>query len=104
VSYIDPNMEPLTWKIESTIDRFFRNREKRLDIVGTSSVSVLAALLSHEKPRWSERPHLVIVSTLDEAHRLQAALDFFGRTPAQILPPFDIGLYSGLYPNRRCGR
>lgn len=94
--------EGLPWNVESSIDRFFRNKEHRLEIVGTSSPSVLGALLSLEKVRWSERPHLVVVPTPADARRLEAALQFFAPPQSTfILPSFDVSLYSGLYPNRR---
>lgn len=95
----------LTWKLEASIDRFLRTlggQEQRLDIVGTSSLSVLGGILSLEKVRLSGRPHLVIVPSLADAQALECALRFFEpKTDLYILPPFDVGVYSGLYPNRR---
>jgi hypothetical protein len=94
--------ENLPWSVEATIDRFFRNQEPRLAVVGTSSLSVLGALLSLHKVRWSERPHLVVVPTMADASRLECALSFFEpSSQAFVLPAFDVGVYSGLYPNRR---
>ena len=72
------------------------------EIVGTSSVSVLAALLSQHNVRLSGRPNVVLVPTLADAQALEMALTFFSPPgEVRILPPFDVGIYSGLYPNRR---
>ena len=78
---------------------------------GTTHVSILsaqvrsaslAAILSLEKLRWSERPHLVIVPSLDDAYGLERLLvSSSQRSESYILPAFDVGVYSGLYPNRR---
>ena len=38
--------EHLPWKVENTLDRFFRNRSPSLEIVGTDSRTLLAALLT----------------------------------------------------------
>lgn len=97
-----PHLESLPWSVEGSIDRFFRNQEGRLEIVGTSSPSALGGILSLHKVRWSDRPHLIVVPTPADASRLETALQFFDPTGGIfVLPPFDVGLYSGLYPNRR---
>jgi transcription-repair coupling factor (superfamily II helicase) len=94
--------EHLPWKVENTLDRFFRNREPSLEIVGSDSSSLLAGLLTLPKIGLAEKPHLVIVSDLKAAERLKTALSFFapGR-PVHVLAGFDVGIYSGLFPNRR---
>jgi len=95
-------VEHVPWKIESALDRFFRNLEPQVEIVGTDSAVFLAGLLSLPKVQLSDRPHLVITADQKAADRLVMALNFF--TPdirAFHLPSFDVSLYSGLYPNRR---
>ncbi len=94
-------IEQFPWKVENTLDRFFRNRERRLEVVGTSSPTLLAGLLTSEKLRLSQ-PNLVVVPTSKEAAQLQASLEFFApNINAHLLPHFDVGPYSHLYPNRK---
>jgi transcription-repair coupling factor (superfamily II helicase) len=48
----------------------------------------------------SKYPHLVVTSTLEEAESFVASLQFFDPLlTAKILPPFDFGPYSNLYPS-----
>src|SRR4051794_7299858 len=94
--------EHLPWKVENTLDRFFRNREPTLEIVGSDSSTLLAGLLSLPKVAFHARPHLVVVGDVASAQRLVTSLHFL--TPEsrpQVLSGFDVGPYSGLYPNRR---
>ncbi len=99
--------EHLPWKAENSIDRFFRNREKTLEIVGSDSVTLLAGLLTLPKIALSERPHLVVVADTATADRLVTSLRFIQpEVRTTLLPGFDVGIYSNLYPNRRstCAR
>lgn len=94
--------EHLPWKTENSIDRFLRTGEPAMEIVGTDSSTLLAGLLTLPKVVLNEKPHLVIVADPAAAQRLVTNLKFL--TPdARIyqLPSFDVGVYSGLYPNRR---
>jgi transcription-repair coupling factor (superfamily II helicase) len=94
--------EHLPWKVENSLDRFFRNGEPELEIVGTDSATVLAALLTLPKIVLNEKPHLVVVADNAAAQRLQTSLSFFSpEARVFTLPSFDVGLYSGLYPGRR---
>lgn len=94
--------EHLPWKVENSLDRFFRNREPVLEIVGSDSATFLAGLLTLPKVAWSEKPHLVIVGDSATANRLVTSLRFFSpEAQPRVLPAFDVGLYSNLYPNRR---
>lgn len=94
--------EQLPWKIENSIDRFLRNREPNLEIVGTDSSAFLAGLLTLPKIALNDRPHLVIVGDPAAAAKLTTSLNFFSpETQVCPLPGFDVGIYSGLYPNRR---
>jgi transcription-repair coupling factor (superfamily II helicase) len=94
--------EHLPWKVENSLDRFFRNREPMMEIVGTDSSTFLAGVLTLPKVALNEKPHLVIVGDQLAAQRLVTSLKFL--TPAArafVLPGFDVGIYSNLYPNRR---
>lgn len=94
--------EHLPWKVENSLDRFFRNRESSLEIVGSDSPTLLAGLLSLPKVALNEKPHLVVVGNRPAADKLIASLKFL--TPElcpTVLPSFDVGVYSSLYPNRR---
>ncbi|MGE4133234.1 MAG: transcription-repair coupling factor [Bdellovibrionales bacterium] len=94
--------EHLPWKVENSIDRFLRNREPNLEVVGTDSATFLAGLLNQSKLLEQDKPHLVIVPDPAAATRLWQSLRFFNpRAEAHLLPAFDVGLYSNLYPNRR---
>lgn len=94
--------ENLPWKVENSLDRFFRNREPSIEIVGTDSPTLLAGLLSLPKVALNEKPHLIMVGNANQAEKLVTSIKFI--TPQLkpiVLPSFDVGIYSGLYPNRR---
>lgn len=94
--------EGLPWRVESSIDRFFRTGEPRLEIVGTDSIALLGALLGLPRVHLGERPHLVIVPSVSAAQQLGISLKFFNPdVKSWVLPAFDTDVYSGLYPNRR---
>lgn len=94
--------ETLPWKVENSLDRFFRNREPRLEIVGTDSATLLAGVLTLPKIALTDKPHLVVTGDAAAAEKLVTSLRFF--TPEArvfVLSAFDVGVYSNLYPNRR---
>ncbi len=94
--------EHLPWKVENTLDRFFRNREKSLELIGSDSVTLLAGLLTLPKVALSDKPHLIIVGDGETADRLVTSLRFIQpELRTSILPGFDVGIYSNLFPNRR---
>jgi len=94
--------EHLPWKVENSLDRFFRNRENSLELIGSDSVTLLAGLLTLPKVALNEKPHLVLVDDSSTAERLVTSLRFIQpELQPVILPGFDVGIYSNLYPNRR---
>jgi transcription-repair coupling factor (superfamily II helicase) len=94
--------EHLPWKVENTLDRFFRNRSPELELVGTDSPTLLAGLLTLPKVALAENPHLIVVASAADAAKLTTSLKFFSPDARVFeLPSFDVGLYSNLYPNRR---
>jgi transcription-repair coupling factor (superfamily II helicase) len=94
--------EHLPWKVENSLDRFFRNREPQIEVVGSDSPTLLAGLLTQPKILLNGTPHLVIVPDLQSVQKLLSSLQFFSPgAGALMLPSYDVGIYSGLYPNRR---
>jgi transcription-repair coupling factor (superfamily II helicase) len=94
--------EHLPWKVENSLDRFLRNREAQVEIVGSVSPTLLAGLLSLPKILLHEKPHLILVGNTAAAERLVSSLRFLLPEPrVHILPAFDVGVYSSLFPNRR---
>ncbi|MGE0528257.1 MAG: hypothetical protein AB7P49_14405, partial [Bdellovibrionales bacterium] len=94
--------ESMPWKIESSLDRFFRNGEPQMEIVGTDSLTLLGGVLTLPKVALNEKPHLVLVADEAAVQKLVTSLRFL--TPEAhpyVLPAFDVGVYSGLHPNRR---
>lgn len=73
-----------------------------MEIVGTDSATLLAGVLSLPKVALNEKPHLVIVGSTKDAERLVTSLKFLSpEARPTVLPSFDVGIYSNLYPNRR---
>ena len=94
--------EHLPWKIESALERFFRSREQSLEFLATDAGTLLASLLTLPKVALNENPHLVVVSDLAAAESLVCSLNFIApKVSTFILPAFDVGVYSNLYPSRR---
>jgi len=90
------------WKAAEPLERFLNSSKENLEIVGTDSPVYLAGLLLDDRIQWSKNPHLVVVSSNEDAEVLMSALQFFQPTAtAEILGGFDVGLFSGLYPSRR---
>lgn len=94
-------LEQIPWKVESALERFLRNQEPHLEVVGTSSPTLMAGLLSSDRLRL-QRPNLVILPSQKEVDQMVAAFQFFSPgVPLHVLSHFDVGPYSFLYPNRR---
>lgn len=75
-----------------------------IKLVGMHSCTPLALLLSQNlsHPRLHKNPHVIVTPDLESAEQLVQALLFW--TPqlsAPILPAFDVGIYSNLYPSHR---
>lgn len=94
--------EHLPWKVENSIDRFFRNGDPELEIIGSDSPALLAGLLCLPKIALSEKPHLIICASEAATQKVSTSLRFFSPSNRIFtLPAFDVGIYSNLYPNRR---
>lgn len=90
-------------RLESILERAFETTRGKIQVTGASSPLALAFFLSQTySKKINSLPHLVVVGSLQEAHRLQQLLQFFDPSRrSYILPPFDVSPYSGLYPNSR---
>ncbi len=96
------SVEPFRLELLSRVVRALEFAPPPHDLVGMHSCTPLGMLLSqtHSSPRLQKNPHLVVTSDLETAENFVAALQFFDpQARALILPPFDVGLYSNLYPS-----
>lgn len=79
-----------------------RNRHRPLHVVGTTSFTLAAGLVTDSFPWDRGGVRLVIVPTDDEVDRFIECIRFFNKTsPVFTLPGFDVSPYSNLYPNPR---
>lgn len=90
-------------RLETILERAFDTAKGHLQVTGASSPLALAFFLSQTYSKKINRlPHLVVVGSLGEAHRVQQLLQFFDPLrQSVILPSFDVSPYSGLYPNNQ---
>jgi len=93
----------LSLEVLGSLDRWQRLPPKKMQITGADSVLSLAALLL-----WSSGdseppfPHVAVLPRSDDVKKLEEALSFLSPTARPlVLPEFDVGPYSNLYPNRR---
>ena len=93
---------PLSSSLSARLEKFLA-QPGLLRLVGTQSTSSFALLFSQQEGlSINKLPHLVIVPDGNTAKDLQSALRFFSPTRnVCLLPSFDVGLYSNLYPNHR---
>lgn len=92
--------ESLHTRLESILERELELGHHQLRIVGSSSITTLAFLLSQtNSKKINNLPHFVVVPRLADAHRFQQAVGFFdSQRSCEILPEFDVSPYSGLDP------
>lgn len=90
-------------RLESILERAFETTRGKIQVTGAASPLALAYFLSQTySKKINSLPHLVVVSSLSEANKLQQLLEFFDPSRhSTILPAFDVSPYSGLYPNSR---
>lgn len=88
-------------RLESFLDRAFDLNNSTVHLSGISSTAPVAFFLSQTFSKNINRlPHLVVVSSSEQAERLQTQIEFFDpQRICHILPAFDVSPYSGLYPN-----
>ncbi len=90
-------------RLESILDREFLLGRKNLKLVGSSSSTALAMLLSNNSSKnISSLPHLVVFPRSADALRFAQTLSFFNsQRQAVVLPHFDVSPYGGLYPKQQ---
>lgn len=86
--------------LESILDREFQLNHSKLRLVGTSSSTVLAMLLSNNSSKNIDNlPHLVVFPRSSDVTRFAQSLRFFNPQRQLFeLPHFDVSPYVGLYP------
>lgn len=72
-------------------------------LVGMDSYAPLSLLLTqNSSSRLTKNPHVIVTPDLETAEKLIESIRFFDPTLAtHLLPHFDVGVYSNLYPNQR---
>ncbi len=97
------SVDPFNSGIESLFRRAVEGRRKKLEIVGTSDVTGLAAFLASTHLSQEDYfSHLVVVVDDETAQKFKEDISFFAPdVSCPILSSFDVSPYSGLYPNSR---
>jgi transcription-repair coupling factor (superfamily II helicase) len=95
--------EPFSLAFIGRVANLFKSSPPPIHFVGVHSCVPLALVLSEPtQPRLVERPRLIVTPDLESAEALAESLLFFDpQLKARILPPFDVGVYTNLYPNHR---
>jgi transcription-repair coupling factor (superfamily II helicase) len=99
-------LSQLHTRLESILDRYFAQAKSSIDIIGTSSAFALSHFLAQSYSKnINNLPHLVIVSSSEEAESFKKQLEAF-HSPYKsfILPHYDVSPYSTLLPNENLGR
>jgi len=94
--------EPLQLIAAGAAHRSIRLNEGPWSLVGAHSPTSLALLLSSEPLRSLGRPNLIVLADEASAKPFMDAFQFYDPTrQPYLLPSFDVGPYSGLYPNAK---
>lgn len=90
-------------RLETILERAFETTRGKIQVTGAASPLALAYFLSQTySKKINSLPHLVVVGSSQDAHRLQQLIEFFDPSRhAHVLPAFDVSPYSGLYPNSK---
>jgi transcription-repair coupling factor (superfamily II helicase) len=89
--------------MESILVRELELGHKNIKVVGTDSPAAIALCLSNSSSNdFSSLPHVVVVPSLKHAYQISQGLSFFNADlQCEILEPFDVSPYSGLYPSQQ---
>jgi transcription-repair coupling factor (superfamily II helicase) len=87
-------------RLESILERELELNRPNLQLIGTSSPTALALLLSNNSSKQIDSlPHLVVFPRSADAFRFAQSLSFFdSERQFFVLPHFDVSPYAGLYP------
>jgi transcription-repair coupling factor (superfamily II helicase) len=90
-------------RLEGLFERAFETKKKKVSLTGCSSGLGLGFFLSQTNSKTiNDLPHFVVVADKTQALRLLQTLEFFDpHRQVEILPGFDVSVYSGLYPGPR---
>ena len=96
------NYEELPLQGLGSLQRAFSSLSQPLELVGLHSPLSLALLLLQTDTAYSKNPQLAVFATEKESEKFHESLELFSPTTKAIhLPAFDVGVYSGLYPNQK---
>jgi transcription-repair coupling factor (superfamily II helicase) len=99
-------LSQLHTRLESILDRYFVHTQSSIEIIGPSSTFALSHFLAQTfSKNINNLPHMVVVSSLEEAESFKKELETF-HCPykAFILPHYDVSPYSTLLPNENLSR
>jgi transcription-repair coupling factor (superfamily II helicase) len=94
-------VEPFRLELLSRVAKALEFSPPPHDLVGVHSCTPLGLLLSQSSSTTlKRRPHLVVTPDLETAETFRASVQFFDpQAQVHVLPPFDVGAYSNLYPS-----
>lgn len=94
-------IEAASTRLQIILEREFEIGSKKILVTGSSTPMALAFFLSQAHSSLiNNLPHLVVVSSLAEAHRFQQLLESFDpHRQCFVMGGFDVSPASGLYPS-----
>lgn len=97
------NVEPIRTHLDQILDRELLRGQKNFKIVGTSSSTAAAFLISQlQSKSISKFPNLIVFATEAEARKFQISLEFFDPTiKTNHFASFDVSPYSTIMANSR---
>lgn len=95
--------EPIPLALVGRLTKLLEFSSPPAKLVGLHSCAAMALYLTQtQSSRLGKNPHVVITPDLNLAEKFIDAVQFFDPTiQISLLPPYDVGVYSNLYPNHR---
>ncbi|MCB0350159.1 MAG: transcription-repair coupling factor [Bdellovibrionales bacterium] len=95
--------EPIPLALLGRLTKSLEFSSPPIKLVGLHSCAPLALYLSQSQhTRLGKQPHVVVTPDLASGEKFIESLHFFDpNLRATLLPPFDVSIYSNLYPNHR---
>lgn len=93
-------------RIEDVLDAALKKNKHLINVIGTSSSTLISMLLSQNLSKdINSLPKVVLVSSLEMAQLVEQQINFFSNTlRCFILQNYDVSPYSGLYPSPQVSR